>query len=100
MVFARETSWASPWSGRQSFHQPVLFVAAITQPIVQPVDSALPEFHRIRHNTVTAPEIGHRHRRTLRPALFQPRVRILDLGPGRDHRRLPAPPAPALTAVP
>src|SRR5215813_11349220 len=88
-----------PSSGREAFDDPVRPLPTVTQPVVQPVGPALPELDDVVPEPVTAPEAGHGHDRSLRPALLQPRVTLVEHGARADHRRLPAGPGPELGTV-
>src|SRR6185437_9532577 len=86
-------------SGREPLDYPGVSRSAVPQSVVHPVGPAVPELHDLRRYQVTAPEVGQRYVRTVRPALLHLRVALLKLMPGRDHRRLPARPRRELRAT-
>src|SRR6266566_6377775 len=68
--------------------------APVAQPVMQPERTSLPELHRVGFEEIAAPEIGHRDRPGLRPALLELADAVIKDSPRRDHRRLPAGPRP------
>src|SRR5262249_50973910 len=94
IVAARQTR-----SGGEALDGPAGSLAAVAQPVVQPVGPALPELHDVVPEPVAAPEAGHGHGRARGPALLHPRVTVVEHGARGDHRRLPACPRAELGGV-
>src|SRR5512132_1778534 len=74
-------------SGRETFDYPAVFLAPITQPIVQPAAAALPEFHHRRGKSPSTPMRRQRH---LAAGIFllQHFHAVLEYCPPRDNRAL------------
>src|SRR5450755_4967090 len=87
----------SPGSGRESLGGPAAGrLPAVPESVVHPVDPAVPELGDLRLDPVAAPEVRHRHRRPLGPALTQFAITVVKLGARADDRGLPAGPGAEL----
>src|SRR5258707_7671506 len=69
-------------SRREPLDQPAAAVAAVPQPVVQPVRAALPELESLGSHPVPAPELRHRDLRSLGPAPGQRGIPPLEAGAG------------------
>src|ERR1700734_598255 len=60
-----------PWLGGEPLDAPAVPLPPVAQPVMQPVHTRLPEFHRLRSQQVAAPEVGHGNGPGRRPALLE-----------------------------
>src|ERR1700756_3837590 len=82
--------------GGKPLDDPVVAVAPVAQPVMQPVAARLPELDRFGDEQVPAPEVGHGNLGRRRPALLQFLDAPVKLRTGADDLRLPAGPGAEL----